>query len=271
MTTVIPLRIWQIILEHLKSISQIRLRQVCKRFLQLRVTNFYVSYPYLHKVTDEIIFKYPYIESLNLFRASTITNINHFKFLTLLSCGGSDSGISDSSIKDCIHLTKLYTSYNPKITNVNYLQYLIELDASGNCGISDNGIKDCINLKVLYANYNSKITTVNHFNQLRILGIAGGCGISDSGILNCVNLQHLYVSNNFKISNINHCKLLERLVMNGDCGITNNGFKECVNIRNLGIVDNTRITDIRHLIKLEVIDTNQKDLKRQFNQIKYKT
>jgi hypothetical protein len=113
----------------------------------------------------------------------------------------------------------LDASYNLKITNVNYMHKLIELDASGHyCGIDDLGIKN-INLKKLKAYYNKKITNINHMYNLSELVILGDSGIGDLGI-NKLNLIKLDAGHNKKITNINYMTNLSELNASGNCGIS---------------------------------------------------
>ena len=55
-----------------------------------------------------------------------------------------------------------------KISRVNHMTKLKELDASYDCGIGDNNIKD-INLEKLNANHNQNISDVNHMTNLKEL------------------------------------------------------------------------------------------------------
>ena len=94
MVIILPLEIYQQILEKLNFLSQIRLCQVSKSFYQiLRITDFYhIDNEYLCKLTDDIIKNYPYIQKLNA--CSKIT----------------DAGLASLNLKE------LFADYNPKIT-----------------------------------------------------------------------------------------------------------------------------------------------------------
>jgi len=74
----------------------------------------------------------------------------------------------------------LNANKNEKITNVNHMKHLKELNASDDCGIGNEGIKDC-DLVILNAN-NKKITNVNHMKNLKELYAYYDCGIGDEGI-----------------------------------------------------------------------------------------
>ena len=70
--------------------------------------------------------------------------------------------MNDNGIKDLENLIILNASYNTKITCVNHLQKLKNLDASGICGIDDNGISKLLKLKSLNFHRNGKITNLNN-------------------------------------------------------------------------------------------------------------
>jgi hypothetical protein len=59
-------------------------------------------------------------------------------------CGISNN---NNNIKN-LNLKILNASYNNKITNINHMQNLTQLCASGNCGLSDETIKK-LNLKII--------------------------------------------------------------------------------------------------------------------------
>ena len=82
-----------------------------------------------------------------------------------------DCGINDTGVAYCIRLKSLNARYNPKITTVNHLANLEELDASGNCGINDTGIVNCICLKELDAHNNPKIINIDHLVNLEYFDI----------------------------------------------------------------------------------------------------
>ena len=80
------------------------------------------------------------------------------------------------SIKN-LNLEKLDATHNKKITNVNHMTNLKDLDASGNCGIDNDGIKN-INPEKLNIEYNGKITDVKHMTNLKELIINKYSGIN---------------------------------------------------------------------------------------------
>ena len=67
------------------------------------------------------------------------------------------SKLTDKILLNFSFVTKLNAYDNLKITSVNHMTKLLELDAQGNCGIGDNGIQCCSLIK-LYADDNPKIT-----------------------------------------------------------------------------------------------------------------
>lgn len=118
--------------------------------------------------------------------------------------------LSDDILMNYQSIISLSAFSNYKITNLNHMNRLKELNASYDCGISDNSIKD-INLFVLDADQNPKITNVNHMTNLETLYACGDSGIGDDGIEN-INLVTLFALNNPKITNVNHMSNLQQLV-----------------------------------------------------------
>ena len=75
--------------------------------------------------------------------------------------------LSDNILVSYPFIRYLNAFHNPKITNVNYMLALKELNASGcECGIGYDGIKD-LNLVKLKACGNPKITNANHMTNLK--------------------------------------------------------------------------------------------------------
>jgi hypothetical protein len=71
---------------------------------------------------------------------------------------------SDYAIKD-LNLIILNVFCNKKITNINHMNKLINLDASGFCyAISDIGIKSLNKIRKLNVKNNKKVTNINHMN-----------------------------------------------------------------------------------------------------------
>jgi hypothetical protein len=94
-----------------------------------------------------------------------------------IRCKGSYCGINDEGIKN-LNLEKLNARNNSKITNINHMTKLKELDAGRNCGTDDGEIKN-LNLEKLYAQLNSKIRNINHMTKLKELNADFSCGIDD--------------------------------------------------------------------------------------------
>ena len=64
---ILPIEIWQEILEYVDFLSQIRLRQICKHFYEyLHITNFYYNMINKHvwRLSDEILKQHPHIKNL---------------------------------------------------------------------------------------------------------------------------------------------------------------------------------------------------------------
>lgn len=231
----IPLEIWQIILNSIDFLSQIRLRQVSKQLYLLSIHNFYtIPNKYQQLLTNKILLQHPNIKYLDASNNPKITNINHLPLLQRLRAS-------------------------------NKVTFTISSEL---CGISDNSMKQCVNLKFLDASDNPKITNVNHCTKLIALMACDNCGITDYGMSECVNLKSLYSSNNKRITNVNHCTQLQRLYARWHSGISDLGIKDCVDLQVLWIYNNKKITDIRHLVKLQLLATYNRSLKDQLYQIK---
>jgi hypothetical protein len=126
---------------------------------------------------------------LNASENGQITNVNHLTKLEKLNACGSEyrlfmnnySGIDQKGIENLTTLRILNAKGNNKITNVNHMIKLEELNASGYCGIDQNGIHQLTNLRILVASNNRKITNVNHMVKLEELEVYGDCGIDEIG------------------------------------------------------------------------------------------
>ena len=114
--------------------------------------------------------------------------------------------LNNDVLKNYKYVVKLYACNNIKITNINHMAKLKELDASCDCGIGDGGILDLTNLEILNAHSNSKRTDINHMTKIIELNACSTCGINNRGILNPSNLEILNVQYNIKITNINYIK-----------------------------------------------------------------
>ena len=69
---------------------------------------------------------------------------------------------------DCLKLKRLNVYDNPRITSVNHLTELEELDAVGDlCGITQEGIMGCLKLKRLFSAGNPRITSVAHLPKFK--------------------------------------------------------------------------------------------------------
>ena len=110
--------------------------------------------------------------------------------------------LNDSILSNYSFIRSLNSHNNLKITNINYMTQLVELDASGGyCGITDQGISQ-LNLIKLNVSYNQKITNINHMTKLVELTACGrNCGINNVDLC-MANPLKLDVSYNHKITNI---------------------------------------------------------------------
>jgi len=197
----IPTEIFQLILDRVDFLTQIRLRQVDKRsHAKLVVHDFYAIDPkYLFLLTDKILLGHRHITKLYVGCNKSITKISHMTILTKLYAV-YDCVIDDIQIAN-LNLTELYATGNPKITNVNHMIKLEILYADALSGIGDVGIAN-LNLTILNASYNPKITRVTHMHKLKILYARGfECGLSDAGITNLkLDQVQLYSGSNPKIT-----------------------------------------------------------------------
>jgi uncharacterized protein YutD len=190
---------------------------------------------FLSKIRFRSISKYS-----NLLEIHDFYNIEE-KYLILLN---------DKILLNYPFIRSLNAYNNPNITNVNYMEKLIELNASSNCGITNEGIKN-IKLTKLKAYNNTQITNINHMAKSLVeLDVSWRCGINNEGIKNLKNIRKLCISNNKNINDINHMKkLIELDASCFDCGLTDSGIKE-LNLKILYSTGNKKIKNVNHMNKL---------------------
>ena len=117
MEYILPVEIWQLIVDLSNPISQIRFCQISK-FANgyLYVTDLYnLDTELLKKLDNCIIKKYPFVKKLDAFNNSNITNVSHMKSLKMLNASGEACGISDNGILG-LDLITLDAWGNRKIT-----------------------------------------------------------------------------------------------------------------------------------------------------------
>ena len=101
----------------------------------------------------------------------------------------NDKGVSDETIHRPMFRNLRILRFpdvweNRRITSVNHLLWLKELDASGPwCNISQEGIMQCVRLRKLNIRENCSITSVNHLTELEELD--GNYTIAQEGIQGC--------------------------------------------------------------------------------------
>lgn len=156
------------------------------------------------------------------------------------------------------NIKKLNVSNNLQVTNINHLEYLEELNASGmNCGVSDYMMRFLDNIKILNVSNNPKVTHIWHMKNLEKLNASGSnCGIDDVSISD-LNLKVLIAFNNPNITNVNHMDKLEELNAMGNCGIDSNGIAK-LNLKILLCWGNKKIKSINHMCNLEFTDIDIK-------------
>ena len=119
--------------------------------------------------------------------------------------------LSDDILRSYPFVEKLDASDNPKITNINYLTKLKELNARDLCGIDDQGLRFATNLTMLTTSSNPNITNLNHMTKLIGLNAIGSsCGVGDAGISD-LNLIGLSTTNNPQITSVKHMTKLKIL------------------------------------------------------------
>lgn len=254
MDYILPIEIWQIILDKVKIKSQLKLTTACKYFHNnLKVTDFSnVKYKYASLLTDDILKNYPYITKLKISNNVKINNLNHFKKLEELYFYGN-CDLDNESLKG-LNLKKLVLFDNPNLTDINHLTNLKELIIiDSKCGIGNDGIKN-LNVKYLNVTNNSNITKINHMTNLTMLVAPGNdCGIDNDSIKG-LNLSHLGAEGNYKISEIEHLTELEYLNAGWNGSINDNSIKK-LNLKKLIACCNPRITEegYKHMTNLEYV------------------
>src|SRR5436309_652283 len=91
--------------------------------------------------------------------------------------------LTDDILKNYNHIKYLNAYNNSKISDVNWMINLKELNARDNCVINQKGIQN-LNLIKLNVRYNSKITDVSMMTLLKELDASDNCGIDQNGIKN---------------------------------------------------------------------------------------
>lgn len=236
----IPLDIWQYILNAIDFINQIRLRQICKiLYEKLIIYDFYsINRKYLNLLTDDILKNYKNIFNLQII-TNHIQNINHIITLQKL-CISTCNQMKE--INNLTNLKELIT-VNPHIKNISNLTKLEKLTAQRSSGICDSDIIGLTNLSELDVWDNAKITNVNHLTNLKKLVANRHSGINNNGISALVKLEELYVSHNHNIRNINHLTNLKYLHAEGfSCGISNSSICK-LNLIRLNARENIFITN----------------------------
>jgi hypothetical protein len=200
MEDLLPVEIWQLIVNHCDAINQIRFCQITKfANMCLHVTDLYnMNRDILDRLNDDILKIYPFVVQLNAKNNFSITNVSWMRSLKFLdasfNCGIDDTGITD------LDLIELNANSNPKITNVSWMCNLKKLYAFSGCGIDDAGIAG-LDLTELDAHFNPKITNVSFMRNLKMLNALGSCGIDDVGITG-LDLIRLNANYNPKITNV---------------------------------------------------------------------
>jgi hypothetical protein len=152
--------------------------------------------------------------------------------------------LNDEILLNYPFIRQLNAYDNMKISNVNYMEKLIELNAGGvHSRINDRSIKK-VNLKKLYAFNNRHITNINHMEKLIELHANGPLCRIDNKSIEKMNLYTLHTSYNRRITNINHMTNIIKLFAHGvNCGINDNAIKKLNNLKELYAINNPKITN----------------------------
>ena len=171
-------------------------------------------------------------------------NLNHFKKLEKLKCGGLMSYIKTSDINKLKFLRTLNISKNTFINDLNILKNLEKLDVSYCTYINIEGIRNCNNLKFLNISGNPNFYILNSlsiFPKLEYLECKAMQHLDS--ILNFENLDSLKVinlsNNSFDInSDIRVPKNLKKIIAK-DCNIKNiKNFKNfAINVVNIKVIN----------------------------------
>jgi len=221
-------------------------------------------------ITQETLNKCKSLVKLNINGNKNIKNVNHLNKLEELniswSCEINQEGINELKLRSCgvnqegINELKLLKTFNAcgnnKITNVNHLDKLEELDVSWRCGVNQNGIKNLKLVKNLNARNNINIKDVNYLEKIEELNISGEtCGVDQEGIKDLKLVKNLNAYNNNKIKDVNHLEKLKILNISGEiCGVDQEGIKDLKLVKNLDACKNNKIKDVNHLYKLEELN-----------------
>ena len=184
----IPIEIWQIILNLNDIKSQLMMRMVCELFYKLNIYDLLnIPKKFKRKLTNNIISQH-----INL------------RYLY----AGKHTKITQEKI-NILNLYELNANNNLNIYNINHMNNLEKLKACGHSGIGNKGIKN-VNLKNLHISYNMNICNLNHMTNLKKLYVRNS-GIGDIGIKK-LNLKKLDCRNNRYITNVNHMSNLKSLI-----------------------------------------------------------
>ncbi len=101
----------------------------------------------------------------NNLKIDNVNYLNNFKLLENLNVS-ENCGVNQYGIYQLLFIKNLDINSNCKITDVNHLQQLEKLNASGkNCGVNQQGISNLINIIELNACDNDKISHVIHCDK----------------------------------------------------------------------------------------------------------
>jgi len=188
--------------------------------------------------------------------------------------------LTNDILKNYPHVIKLNLRFNHCVTDINHLNKLEILDATGgffdadleyyrgdaddmhfnnSCGVcilNDKGIEKLTNLKELDVSSNQYITTLNHCKKLKVLTARSYSRLTNDGISKLYNLEDLDLTDNKIINKIDHLKKLRILNISGHrTKISDNDIKT-LNLHALDVTNNTEIKDINHMNKLKILMAN---------------
>lgn len=191
-----------------------------------------------------------YIQLYKVRAWNKISDVNNFGYLKHLEklIIPRNNYIVNSTFELYTNLKVLNIEYCRRITNINCLINLEELNISGSCGVSDSGIAN-LNLKKIIVRKNTKITNISHMTNLEYIDISY-TNIDNNGIKN-LNPSYLNLENNKTITNINHMTNLKYLYLT-DTIINNDGIR---NINPIELFNNIYIDKFNHMTNLKYLNT----------------
>jgi hypothetical protein len=242
--------------------TQLKLRSVCKKYNTIPITK--IPFPYDMLLTDEIVAIYPYLEHINGFSSSALTNVSvkNLKYLKTIVVGYNITIDIIKELKNLRNLRSLSIKCTPQpIKGIdNYIiqcENLTGLSLNGNYRITDTAVKELHNLKRLVLRHNTEITdnSVMTLTKLRTLGVTSCFNITDVSVSKLTNLTELNAWKNINITDAAIRAIgcnLTALRAGYNHSITHNTLQYLTNLTYLDITGNTTVNNntIKNMKKL---------------------